>query len=65
MDKREFTSSESNDYMGIPGKGMTTSLSLRTKTPNKQQKEKFDINDITNQDFRKFIKKFKNSPYIG
>ena len=50
--------------MGIPGKGLTTSMDLRTKS-SKIKKVMFDITDITNQDFRKFLKKFNNSPYLG
>ena len=38
LEKREVTSSESRDYMGRSGKGMTTSLTLRAKWPNKKQK---------------------------
>ena len=45
--------------------GMTTSLVLSTKSPNKKQKVRFFITDIANQDFRHFLKKFKNSPYLG
>ena len=48
-----------------PGKGLTNSLSLRTKRSNKKQKEFFSITDITNQDFSKLINKFNNSPYLG
>ena len=44
---------------------MTISLDLRTKISNKKQKSRFAITDITNQDLRKLLKKFKNSPYIG
>ena len=51
--------------MGRPGKGLTTSLYLRSKVPNKKQKARFSITDITEQDFRKLIKKFDNSPYLG
>ena len=51
--------------MGIPGKGLTTSLALRTKTPNNKQKARISIIDITYQDFRKLIREFKNSPYLG
>ena len=65
IEKREVKSSESKDYMGIPGKGMNTSLELRTKSPNKKQKARFSMTEITNQDFIKFLKKFNNSPYLG
>ena len=43
--KRKVTSSESNDYMGIPGKSMTTSMAVRTENPNNEQKERFAITD--------------------
>ena len=46
--------------MGRLGKGLITSLSLRTKRSNKKQKSKFAITDITNQYFRKLLKKFNN-----
>ena len=45
-------------------KGLTTSMSLSTKNPN-NKKSIFAITEITNQDFRKLINKFKNPPYIG
>ena len=46
--KSEATSSNPNDYMGIPGKGMTNYLDLRTKMSNKKEKERFSITDINN-----------------
>ena len=49
--------------MVIPGKGLTTSMDLSTKNSNKKKKVRFDITDITNQYFRKLLKKVKNSPY--
>ena len=51
--------------MGIPEKGVTTSLNIITKRSHKNQKARFAITDITNQDFSKLVKKCKNSPYIG
>ena len=51
--------------MGILGKGLTTSLSLRIKNPNKKQKLSFAITDIINQYFRKLLKGFNNSSYLG
>ena len=51
--------------MGRTGKGINTSLAIRTKRSNKKQKSRFNITDITNQYFRKLLKNFKNSPYIG
>ena len=60
MEKREFNSSESKDYTGIPGKGMATYLDLRTKISKNKQKERFSITDINEQDFRKLLRKFEN-----
>ena len=39
LDKGEFTSSVSKDYMGRPGKGLTTSMTLRTKIPKKKKRQ--------------------------
>ena len=63
--KRKFTSSGSRDYVGIPDKGLTTSLTLMTKSPNNKQKWKTAINDTTHQDFRKLLNKYKKLPQIG
>ena len=65
MDKREFTSPESRYYMVRSGKGLTVFLTLRTKRPNKKQKARTDITDITNQYFRKLLKEFNSSLYLG
>ena len=51
--------------MLITGKGVTTYLALSNKKSNNKQKARFYITAITNQDFRKFLKKFDNSPYLG
>ena len=61
----EFTSSESKYYMERPCKGVTTYLSLKMKISKKKHKARFSTNNITNQDFRNLLKKFKNSPYLG
>ena len=47
------------------GEGMNTSLALRTKIPDKKQKARIDITDITHNDIRKFLEAFNNSPYLG
>ena len=65
LENREFTSSESEDYMGRTYKGITTSLDIRTKRSNRKQNERFSVTGITNKDFRKLLKKFKISPYLG
>ena len=50
--------------MGISFDGLTTSLTLSNKRPNNKQKARIVITDINNQDFRNFLKEFKNSPYL-
>ena len=44
---------------------MTTFLALRTKISKNKQNARFSITDITKQYFRKLIKKFNSSPFIG
>ena len=44
---------------------MITSLDVRTKSSNKKKKARFSNTDITNQDFRKLLRKFNNFPYLG
>ena len=44
---------------------MPISLYIRNKRSNKKKKARFAITDITKQDLRKFLKNFKNSPYLG
>ena len=51
--------------MRKPGKGLTNSMYLRTKRSNKKQNARFSITGITNQEFRKLLKRFNNSPYLG
>ena len=51
--------------MGRLGKRLTNFLDIIIKRSNKKQKLMFSITDITNHDFRKLLKKFKNSPYLG
>ena len=52
------------NYIGRIYKDMTIPLYLMTKSRDKKLKARFTIPEITNQDFRKLLKKFKNSPYI-
>ena len=51
--------------MVIPGKGMTMYLGISTKSPNEKQKARFSITVIAENYFRKCLKKFDNSPYLG
>ena len=65
LEEREVAYSESMYYMGRSCNGLTTCLDFSTKRSNKKQKAGFAINDINNQYFRKFLKKFNNSLYLG
>ena len=51
--------------MGRSVKGLTNYMTLSTKSLNNKQSARVAITDITNQYFRKLIKEFNNSPYIG
>ena len=64
MDKKEFNSSESRDYMGRPGKGLTSYLDLRIKIPSNKQKEIFSTTSITNQDLKNLLKNLKKQLYL-
>ena len=48
-----------------PGKGLTTSLFISKKWPNRKEKEGFTITDFTKQDRSNLLKKFNNSHYQG
>ena len=45
--------------MVISVKGLTTSLTPKTGSPNKKQKARIAITDITNQYFRTLLREFK------
>ena len=51
--------------MGRPSKGPNKYLDLRTKNPNKKKNTRFSIPEITYQNFRNLLKKFKISPDLG
>ena len=48
-----------------PRKGLNTSMAISTKMPEKKQKTRTAITDITNEYFGRFFKEFNNSPYRG
>ena len=59
MNKKEVNYLESRDYMGIQGKGITNSTYIRTKSPNKKQKARFAITEITKQNLSKFARSLR------
>ena len=50
--------------MEISGKGVTTSLTLRTKRTNNKQRASINITGSTNHDLGELIKEFNNSHYL-
>ena len=46
-------------------KGLTNYLAFRNKRSRNKQKAMFFITDITKKDFRKLLKRFNNSSYLG
>ena len=48
-----------------PGKGITKSLDIRTKSSNKKQKARFFMTGITKEYISNLLRKFKNSLYLG
>ena len=65
LDKRKVNYPVSSYYVGRSVKGLTTSLALGTKIPNKQQKARTVITDITHKYFRKILKKFRDLLHLG
>ena len=66
MYNREVTSSRSMYYVRRSGKGLTISMSLRTKImSNRKHNSRTAITESTPQELNKLLKKFKNLPYLG
>ena len=64
MEKMRITSSETKNNLGIPGKGLITSLGLKAKTrPNKCKKERYDIRYISKKNLSKIIREFEKLSY--
>ena len=51
--------------MGRTAKGLNKYLDISTKGPKKKQNTRFAITENNNQDFRKLLNKFNNTPYLG
>ena len=64
LDKIKITSSESKVKLRILGKGLITSLGLKSKTiPEKYKKERYAIVDVSKKDLSKIIREFEKLPY--
>ena len=66
MDKMKITSSESKDCLGISGKGLITSLGIKTIDMSKKDKKaSCAITNVILKDLYYIIKEFENFPYEG
>ena len=66
LDKMKIKSLESKYYLGISGKGLITSLSIKTiRRPKKKKKARYAITNVGLKHISKIIKKFENFPYEG
>ena len=61
-----ITSSDLKDNLGIPGKGLITSLGLNTNMrSNKRKKARYAITNVSMKNLSNIIKEFENLPYKG
>ena len=64
MNKMIITSSEPNYYLGRSGKGLITSLDIKTIRRSKNiKKARFEITEVSLKDIYNIIKEFKDVPY--
>ena len=64
LDKMEIISSESKDNLGRPGKGLITSLGLKSKAgPHKYKKARYAIGNVSKKDLSKVIREFEKLTY--
>ena len=64
LDKMIITSSDPINNFGRSGKGLITSLGLKTKaTPKKYRKSRYAIVNFSMKDLSKIIREFEKLPY--
>ena len=64
LDKMRITCSESKFRLGISGKGLITSMGLKSKTrPKKYKKARYAIKNVSKKDLSKIIREFEKLPY--
>ena len=62
----KITSSEPKDYLGISGKGLITSLGLKTNIRSKKNKKaRYAITNASMKYLSNIIKEFEKLPYKG
>ena len=66
LDKMKITSLDPINYLGISGKGLITSLGLKTIVRSKKNKmSRYAINTVSIMYLSKIIKEFEKFPYEG
>ena len=66
VEKMKITSSEPKDYQGISGKGLITSLGLKTIIGSKKSKKaRYNITYVSRKNIYKIIKEFEDFTYEG
>ena len=63
LDKARITCSESKNNLGLSGKGLITSLSIKVKaSPKKYKKERYAVRNISKKYLTKIIREFDKLP---
>ena len=64
MDKMKITFPDPNSYLGISGKGLITSLGIKTDVRSKKKKKaRYANTNVSMNDISKIIKEFEKLPY--
>ena len=64
LDKMRITYSETKNYLRRSGKGLITSLGIRSKVrPKRLEKARYDIGNFCMKDLLKIIREFDKLPY--
>ena len=61
----KITSSEPKYYLGRLGKGLITSMGLKTILRSKKKKARYAIGNVSMKDLSNIIKGFERFPYKG
>ena len=66
LDKMRITYSEPKKYLGISGKGLITSMGIKTNVgSNKYKKVRCAITNVSMKDISMIIKEFERLPFKG
>ena len=66
LDNMRIKSSDPKDYLGISGKGLITSLGIKTNARSKKNKKsRYAITNVSMKDISNIVKDFEKLPYEG